>query len=53
MVLHLAVSILQFTQPCTDYSSKAYVNLVLQATLPGAKRPQCMASAFLENVATI
>ena len=53
MVLLLAVSILQFTQPRTDYTSKTYVNLVLQATLPGVKRPQCMASAFLEDVATI
>ena len=28
-------------------SGKAYGNLVLQATLPVAKRPQCMASTFL------
>ena len=28
-------------------SGKAYSNLVLQATLPGAKKPPCVASAFL------
>ena len=32
---------------------KAYGNLVLQATLPEAKRPQCVASAFLGKCASI
>ena len=32
---------------------KAYDNLVLQATLPGAKKPPCVASTFLEKCASI
>ena len=34
-------------------SGKAYGNLVLQATLPGAKKPPCMASTFLGKCASI
>ena len=31
----------------------AYGNLVLQATLPGAKKPPCVASAFLGKCTSI
>ena len=34
-------------------SGKAYGNLVLQATLPGVKKPLCVASAFLGKCASI
>ena len=34
-------------------SGKVYGNSVLQATLPEAKRPQCMASAFLRKCASL
>ena len=34
-------------------SGKAYGNLVLQATLPGAKKLPCVASAFLGRCASI
>ena len=34
-------------------SGKAYGNLVLQATLPGAKKPPCVASTFLGKYASI
>ena len=34
-------------------SGKAYGNLVLQATLPGAKKPPCIASAFLGKCVSI
>ena len=34
-------------------SGKAYGNLALQATLPGVKKPPCVASTFLEKFASI
>ena len=34
-------------------SGKAYGNLVLQTTLPGVKRPLCMANTFLGKCASI
>ena len=42
---------LNFPEPI--HFGKAYGNLVLQATLPGAKKPLCMASAFLGKCAFI
>ena len=40
--------------PKPIYTSwKAYDNLVLLATLPGAKRPPCVASAFVGKCASI
>ena len=39
--------------PEAQTSGKAYSNLALQATLPGVKRPPCLAIAFLGKCAFI